>query len=102
MTIDAQRRAWLDRVHEHKTLARQLREGRLIGEARVRYDALTRDLLRELTSQRPGVVPASPVPVEEVVRVAPAALGLRPPHEGVEGVDAAGVVAVLGGRAEGA
>lgn len=102
MPVDEQQRAWLARVQEHKALARQLRDGRLLGEARVRYDALTAVLLRELAATRPGVVPASPVAIEEVVRVAPAALGLRAPDEGVEGVDAAGVVAGLRGRAEGA
>ena len=47
MSVDEQQRAWLARVQEHKALARQLREGRLLGEARVRYDALTTTLLRD-------------------------------------------------------
>lgn len=95
MPIDERHRAWLARVEEHKTLARVLREGRLVREQRARYDALTRSLLSDLAG-------ASPVAVEEVVRVGPAAPGLRAPDEGVEGVDAAGVVPGLRGRAEGA
>jgi len=92
MPIDERRRAWLSRVDEHKALARLLRANRLLGEDRVRYDALTRSLLSELSS---------PVAVEEVVGVAPALLGLRAPDEGVEGVDAARVVPGLRGDAEG-
>jgi hypothetical protein len=96
MPIDERQREWVARVQEHKTLARLLRQGRLVREDRVRYDALTAALLVELVAARP-----SAVAVEEVVGVAPAPLGLRAPHEGVEGVDAAGVIAGLGGRAEG-
>ena len=93
MTIDERQREWLARVQEHKALARLRREGRLVREDRGRYDALTRSLLSDLA--------ASPVAVEEVVRVAPATLGFRAPDEGVEGVDAARVVAGLRGRTEG-
>lgn len=92
MPIDERRRAWLSRVDEHKALARLLRANRLLGEDRVRYDALTRSLLSEL---------GSPVAVEEVVGVAPALPGLGAPDEGVEGVDAARVVPGLRGDAEG-
>ena len=91
MPFDESHRAWLARVEEHKSLARLRRAGRLLGEDRARYHALTASLLRDLAA------PSSAVPVEEVVRVAPAPLGLRAPHEGVEGVDAAGVVPGLGG-----
>ena len=93
MTIEERQRDWLARVQEHKALARLRRAGNLLREDRGRYDALTRSLLSDLA--------ASPVAVEEVVRVAPATLGFRTPDEGVEGVDAARVVAGLRGRTEG-
>ncbi|MDB4930384.1 MAG: hypothetical protein JWM10_2868 [Myxococcaceae bacterium] len=95
MPIDERQREWAARVHEHKTLARLLRQGRLVREDRARYDALTAALLDELLHAR-----ASAVAAEEVVGVVPAAPRFGAPHEGVEGVDAAGVVAGLGGRAE--
>lgn len=96
MPIDERQREWAARVQEHKALARLRRQGRLVRESRARYDALTAALLDELLPGR-----ASAVAVQEVVGVAPAAAGLRAPHEGVEGVDAAGVVAGLGGGPEG-
>ena len=93
MTIDERHREWLARVQEHKALARLRRARSLVREERGRYDALTRSLLSDLA--------ASPVAVEEGVRVAPATLGFRTPDEGVEGVDATRVVASLRGRTEG-
>ena len=96
MSVDDRQRDWLARVHEHKALARLLRAGRLRGADRARYDALTRSLLDDLAADR------SAVAVEEIVRVAPAPLGLCAPYKRVECVDAAGVVARLRHRAESA
>lgn len=52
MPFDELQREWLARVHEHKALARLLRQGRLRGADRVRYDALTRSLLEDMAADR--------------------------------------------------
>lgn len=66
MPMDDGQRAWLARVEEHKALARLLREGRLVREDRVRYDALTRALLDELP--RAGDVDSTLCPARRIPR----------------------------------
>lgn len=64
MQDDERQAEWLARVAEHKALARLLRAGRLAGDDRARFDALTRLLLDAMlapkSAQTPPFVDARP------------------------------------------